>query len=111
VTSLGLIMVLGVVEGIFFVFQQPLVQGLLADASPVEARGRAQGVAGVVGALGGAAAAYASLPLYHEARFLPFLLAGAIMALGAGAAALGAALYARRKHPLGEGMTRGVAAR
>ncbi len=42
VTSLGLIMVPGVVEGVFFVFQQPLVQGLLADASPVEARARAR---------------------------------------------------------------------
>jgi len=111
VTSLSLIMVLGVVEGVFFVFQQPLVQGLLADASPVEARGRVQGVAGAAGALGGASAAFASLPLYHEARFLPFLLAGVIMAFGAAVAALSAALYTRRERPLGEGMARGVAAR
>lgn len=79
------------------VFQQPLVQGLLADASPVAARGRVQGVAGAAGAVGGSLAAFASLPLYHETRTLPFFLAAAVMALGAVVAAVGALAFARRR--------------
>jgi len=97
VANLGWIMVLGVLEGIIFVFQQPAAQGLLADASPPEARGRAQGLSGVIGALGGASFAFASLPLYHVARPLPWILAGIVMTAGSIVAGLGALVYTRRR--------------
>jgi DHA1 family multidrug resistance protein-like MFS transporter len=95
-TSLALLLVLGIVEGLFLVFQQPAVQGLLADASPVDARGRAQGVAGVAGAIGGASAAFISLPLYHYNRPLPFVLAGIVMAIGSVLSAFSAIILLRR---------------
>ena len=91
------ILVLGIVEGIFMVFQQPVAQGLLADASPPEARGRAQGIAGAIGAIGGATAAFASLPLYHYSRPVPFVLAGAAMTAGSIVAAAGAMALVRRR--------------
>jgi len=96
-TNLTLIMILGIAEGLFLVFQQPVVQGLLADASPAEARGRVQGIAGATGAVGGALAAFASLPLYHASHPLPFTLAGLVMALGSVLAAAGALAYSRQK--------------
>jgi hypothetical protein len=46
------------IEGFIIIFQEPLAQGLLADASPVEARGRVQGMAGAIGAIGELAAAF-----------------------------------------------------
>jgi len=98
VANLGWIMALGVLEGIIFVFGQPAAQGLLADASPPEARGRAQGLSGVIGALGGASFAFASLPLYHVARPLPWILAGVVMTAGSIVAGLGALVYERRRH-------------
>jgi len=98
VANLGWIMALGVLEGIIFVFGQPAAQGLLADASPPEARGRAQGLSGVFGALGGASFAFASLPLYHVARPLPWILAGVVMTAGSIVAGLGALVYERRRH-------------
>ena len=49
ITNLNLIVVVGIVEGMFIIFQRPAAQGLLADASPEEARGRAQGVAEAAG--------------------------------------------------------------
>jgi len=97
VTNLTAIMVLGIVEGIAVVFLQPVAQGLLADASPVRARGRAQGLAGTVGSVGGAAAAFASLPLYHASRGSPFLIAAAVTIAGCGIAAYGASVYSRRR--------------
>lgn len=96
VTDLTLILVLGIVEGVFVVGQQPAAQGLLADASPGWARGRAQGMAGAVGAVGGSLAAFVSLPLYHDARPLPFLLAGGVMIVGAIISAGGAVAWRRR---------------
>jgi len=98
VANLGWIMALGVAEGIIFVFGQPAAQGLLADASPPEARGRVQGLSGVIGALGGASFAFASLPLYHVARPLPWILAGVVMTAGSIVAGLGALVYERRRH-------------
>jgi MFS family permease len=100
VTNLTAILVLGIVEGIFAVFQQPLAQGLLADASPTNARGRAQGIAGAAGGLGGAAAAFASLPLYHYSRPVPFVLAGVAMTAGSIVAALGAMTLGRRRRAI-----------
>lgn len=99
VTNLGLILVLGVAEGIALVFLQPAQQSLLADASPSTARGRAQGLAGVAGGLGGSGAALLSLPLYHASRQAPFLLAAAVMACGSVVAAASAALLVRRGRP------------
>ena len=97
VTSLVAIMVLGVIEGVFIVFQTPLAQGLLADVSPPDARGRAQGVAGAAGAIGGASAAFASLPLYHWSRASPFIMAGVVMAVGSVMAAFGAIVWENRR--------------
>lgn len=93
VTNLALIMLLGVVEGLAIVFQQPVVQGFLADASPAEARGRAQGIAGATGAIGGSAAAFGSLPLYHLHKAIPFVLTGGVMVVGAVIVAAGAMLF------------------
>ena len=95
VSSLVLVLVLGIVEGLFLAFQQPAMRGLLANASPQDARGRAQGVAGVAAAIGGAGAAFISLPLYHQERAIPFVAAGIIMALGSAIAAGCAVLLAR----------------
>jgi MFS family permease len=78
-------------------FVQPAGQGLLADASPVHVRGRAQGMAGASGALGGAIAAFASLPLYHVSRAIPFVGAGAVIILGSVLAGLSAIVLARRQ--------------
>lgn len=99
VTSLVAIVALGVVEGSVIVFQQPLAQALLADAAPPAARGRAQGLAGVVGAAGAASAAYLSPPLYHMSRPLPFALLGGVTIAGCALAALGAFSYERRREP------------
>jgi DHA1 family tetracycline resistance protein-like MFS transporter len=98
ITNLTAILVLSIVEGLLFVFQGPLAQSLLADASPAAGRGRVQGLAGITGAIGGAAAAFASLPLYHAARPLPWIIMGAVMGLGSLLASLGAAAYRRRRH-------------
>lgn len=95
--NLILIAVIGVVEGTVIVFQQPIAQSLLADASPVRARGRTQGVSGVVGSLGGAFSSFVSLPLYHQMVELPFLGAGIVMLIGSSLAALGVTVYDRRK--------------
>jgi MFS family permease len=101
--NLILIAIIGVIEGIVIVFQMPIAQSLLADASPTRARGRTQGVSGLVGSLGGALAAFVSLPLYHHARPLPFLGAGIIMLIGSGLAALGVMIYDRRKAKAAQG--------
>lgn len=95
-TSLWIILLLGILEGIVFMFVMPAGQSLLADASPPVARGRAQGVSGAVGGLGGAIAAFASLPLYHVARPLPFVGTGVVIFLGSCVAALGAVTLRRR---------------
>lgn len=97
VTDLVWIMVLGVAEGLAIVFQQPAAQGLLADASPPDVRGRTQGLAGMAGAIGGASAAFVSLPLYHDERALPFIIAGVVMTLGSIVAAASALMLARRR--------------
>jgi MFS family permease len=97
VTNLTLILVLGVVEGLFAAFQQPAIQALIAESAPPGARGRVQGVAGASGAVGGAIAAFASLPLYHNSRAVPFVLAGVIIILGACASSAGASALARRR--------------
>jgi MFS family permease len=94
-TSLALFPVLCAVEGIFLAFQAPAQQALLAAASPPEARGRAQGIAGLVGSLGGAGSAFFSLSLYHWNRPAPFVISGTFMAVGAIAAALGAVWLVR----------------
>jgi MFS family permease len=97
VTDLALIMALGVIEGIVIVFQQPVAQGLLADASPARVRGRVQGVAGAMGAVGGSIAAFASLPLYHTSRAIPFTSAGVIMGAGSAIVAASAVVFVRRR--------------
>jgi MFS family permease len=96
-TNLALLLVLGVAEGIFLAYQQPAVQSLLADASPVSARGRTQGIAGVAGALGGAGSAFVALPMYHQSHSMPFLLSGLIMGAGSIAAAASAALLTQQE--------------
>lgn len=96
-TNLAIITALGILEGIALVFQTPVAQSLLADASPPTARGRAQGMAGAIGAIGGSISAFASLPLYHADRPIPFTIAGIIMAVGSVAAAGGALVFARRR--------------
>ncbi len=90
------IAVVGVIEGIVIIFQQPVAQGLLADASPVQARGRVQGVAGFVGSIGGAIASFLALPLYHQNHPVPFVGAGIVMILGSSVAAYGAFRWRRR---------------
>jgi MFS family permease len=97
VTNLTLIVILGVVEGIAIVFQQPISQSLLADASPRDARGRVQGIAGMLSAIVGAVASFASLPLYHLARAIPFVGAGVTMVLGSSIAAFAIAIFTRRR--------------
>lgn len=96
VTSLAVIMLLGLIEGIVILFQTPVAQGLLADASPPRGRGSAQGIFGAAGSVGGAVAAFASLPLYHFSRPLPFAAAGLMMMVGGAIATLAAVLYGRR---------------
>ena len=96
-TNLALIVLVGLLEGVFIVFQRPAAQSLLADGSPPRLRGRAQGLAGSAGAMGGALAAFASFPIYHASRPLPFVLAGLVMMLGSVAAACGALVLARRR--------------
>jgi hypothetical protein len=49
--------------------------------------------------VGGAAAAFFSLPLYHQSHLAPFLISGSVMAAGSVAAALSAALLVRRSLP------------
>lgn len=98
--NLALIAILGVVEGTVIVFQQPVAQGLLAEAAPPAARGRAQGLAGFSGALGGAAASFLSLPLFHQSHPLPFVGAGIIMLIGALLTAAAAVSLARRTQRL-----------
>lgn len=110
-TNLLLIAAVGVVEGVLITCQGPAAQSLLAAASPAHARGRAQGLAGVAGALGGALAAFASLPLYHDARALPFIAAGIAMASGAVIAAGSAHQLARRQRVAVDDPTHSVAAR
>jgi MprA protease rhombosortase-interaction domain-containing protein len=90
-------MALGLVEGMLFVFQGPVVQGLLAEAAPERARGRVQGIAGVGGSIGGAVASCAALWLYHQSHELPFVLTGVVMITGSSLAAAGAAAFARRR--------------
>lgn len=97
VTDLVLIMALGVIEGMVIVFQQPVAQGLLADASPPRVRGRVQGLAGAMGAVGGSTAAFASLPLYHTSKTVPFILAGVIMAVGSVIVAASALVFTTRR--------------
>lgn len=96
-TSLVLITIFGVLEGLVIVFQQPVVQGLLADASPPDARGRAQGVSGAMGAIGGSLMALVSLPLYHQTRPAPFIVAGIITAVGGVVSFGGSAIFQRRR--------------
>jgi hypothetical protein len=55
------------------------------------------GVAGAAGAIGGAAAAFVSLPLYHESRPLPFTVAGVAMAVGSVVAAADALALGRQR--------------
>ncbi len=110
-TNLTLILLVGIAEGIVFVFQQPVALGLLADAAPEDARGQAQGIAGAVGAVGGAASAFAALPLYHATHLLPFLLAALLTALGSAAAAAGAAALTRQRRPHAVAASAPVAAR
>lgn len=95
VTSLGAVLALGLIEGVLLMFQQPLAQSLLADASPAEARGRAQGLAGMIGSLGGFASAFFAPPLYYQAHALPWFLLGICTAIGWSAASVGAVLYTR----------------
>jgi MFS family permease len=95
VTNLVLLLVLGSVEGIFLAFQQPALQALLAAASPPEARGRAQGIAGLAGSLGGGSSAFFSLSLYHWNRPAPFVISGSFMVAGTIAATLSAVWLAR----------------
>jgi MFS family permease len=95
ITNFWLVIALGIFEGVFLVFQQPSVRGLLADASPPDLRGTAQGVAGLTGAIGAATSAFASLPLYHANKSLPFVLAGAIMVAGSVVGAFAAMRMAR----------------
>lgn len=95
--NLILILVVGVLEGIVILFLQPATQGLLADASPARARGRAQGIAAFVGSVGGAGTAFLSLPLYHESHPTPFVLAGSIMAIGSIVTAAAAVAFIRRQ--------------
>ncbi len=90
VTNLTVLPFLCALEAVLLAFQAPALQALLAAASPAEARGRAQGIAGLVGALGGGSAALVSLALYHWSQPAPFVLSGVVMAAGALAAALGA---------------------
>jgi MFS family permease len=99
VTSLALVIALGIVEGIFLVFQQPAVRSLLAEASPDDLRGRAQGVAGLAGAIGGAGSAFWSLPLYHQDRAAPFVVAGTVMAVGSLLSTASAVSLARHQAP------------
>ena len=94
-TNFWLVIALGIFEGVFLVFQQPAVRDLLADASPPDLRGTAQGIAGFTGAIGAATSAFASLPLYHASKPLPFVLAGAIMAAGSVVSAFAAMRMAR----------------
>ncbi|MGH2388196.1 MAG: MFS transporter [Chloroflexota bacterium] len=95
VTNLILLLVLGTVEGVFLAFMQPALQALLAGASPVEARGRAQGIAGFVGSIGGGISAFFSLSLYHWNHPAPFVISGSFMAAGTIAASLAALWLAR----------------
>jgi MFS family permease len=97
ITNLVVITILGIVEGIALVFQQPVFQSLLAEASPAWARGRVQGIAAIAGAIGGGGAGLISFPLYHLSRPLPFLVAGAVVIVGSALAALSAAAVARRR--------------
>jgi MFS family permease len=89
ITDLAVILLLGIVEGVVTVVQQPIAQGLLAASSPLQARGRTQGIAGTAGAIGGSIAAFAAVPLYRYSAPLPFLLLGAIVAVGSVVAAVG----------------------
>ncbi len=98
VGNLAAILVLGIIEGVFLAFQQPAVQALLAAASPPEARGRAQGVAGLAGSIGGAGSAFLSLTLYHQSHPAPFVIAGVVMVAGTLAAAL-SAVWLKRHGP------------
>jgi MFS family permease len=100
VTSLGLIIALGIIEGIFLVFQQPAARSLLAEASPDDLRGRVQGVAGLAGAIGGAGSAFWSLPLYHQNRAAPFVIAGMVMAVGSLISTVSAVSLAHRDAPI-----------
>jgi PPP family 3-phenylpropionic acid transporter len=93
--NLTVILILGIVEGVVTVVQQPIAQGLLAASAPLQARGRAQGIAGTVGAIGGSVAAFAAVPLYRFSAPLPFLLLGAIVAVGCVVAAVGTLRSAR----------------
>lgn len=96
-TSLVLIAVFGVLEGLVIVFQGPVVQGFLADASPRDARGRAQGLSGAMGAIGGSAMAFVSLPLYHHDRPAPFIVAGIITVIGGMVSFSGSTIFQRRR--------------
>lgn len=96
-TSLVLITIFGVLEGLVIVFQQPVVQGFLADASPPDARGRAQGLSGALGAIGGSGMALVSLPLYHQARPAPFIVAGIITIIGGTVSFSGSLVFQRRQ--------------
>ncbi|MGH2443993.1 MAG: MFS transporter, partial [Chloroflexota bacterium] len=103
-TNLVAITALGILEGLAIVFQTPVLLGMLADASPVRARGRVQGISGAMGAIGGSAAAFASLPLYHANRPEPFVLTGGVMVVGSAIAAFAAValVKARRARALAE---------
>ena len=109
ITDLTLIVALGVFEGLIFMFVMPAGQALLADASPAEARGRAQGIAGAVGAVGGAIAAFASLPLYHASRPVPFVGSAVVVVVGSYLAAAGAFILSHRRTELPEEAPRAAA--
>jgi MFS family permease len=100
--NLALVLVLGTVEGVIFMFIAPAAQSLLADASPLQARGRAQGVAGVIGAAGGAVTAFVSLPAYHAARPLPFVGLSVVMVVCSFVAAAGVIALERGGHLTGK---------
>jgi len=95
--SLGIILLLGVIEGVALVFVRPIILDMLAEASPERARGRVQGISGAFGSAGGAAAGFLSIPLYHGSHPAPFLSSGLIIIAGGASAAVAAGRIARKR--------------
>lgn len=95
-TAFVAFMILGIIEGSLDAIARTANDGYLADHSPAENRGKAQGIFNAAGQFGSLVGALAAGFLYEVDKHLPFYVLGAAQVLLVGVAAV-MALYVHRK--------------
>jgi MFS family permease len=95
-TAFVAFLIIGVIEGSLDAIARSANDGYLADHSPAENRGNAQGVFNAAGQFGSLVGALAAGFLYEVDKHLPFFVLGAAQVLLVGVAAV-MALYVHRK--------------